>query len=132
VKAIIERNGTFLLLRRNVPHESWDLPGGLVEEGETDRDALTREVAEEIGVVIDRWTESGTWSFFRPLDGQRVHARNYAAPFPAEEIALSEEHLAHAWITVAEIRRYSVKDPSLYDALERHFSSHAHASSSRP
>ena len=32
----------------------WDLPGGHVEPGESEADALTRELAEELGVRISR------------------------------------------------------------------------------
>jgi 8-oxo-dGTP pyrophosphatase MutT (NUDIX family) len=37
----------------------WDLPGGHVLPGEESAEALVRELTEELGVVIDRPTESG-------------------------------------------------------------------------
>src|SRR5690606_28132212 len=40
--------------RRNGAHD-WSPPGGVIDEGETLIEGLTREVAEETGVVVSRW-----------------------------------------------------------------------------
>jgi len=48
--------GQFMLARRG-PNESgageWEFPGGKVEPGETQREALVREIQEELGYVLD-------------------------------------------------------------------------------
>jgi 8-oxo-dGTP pyrophosphatase MutT (NUDIX family) len=58
VSGIVERDGALLLvanLRRNGAVD-WSPPGGVIEEGEDEVDALTREVVEETGLVVDEWT----------------------------------------------------------------------------
>jgi 8-oxo-dGTP diphosphatase len=40
--------------RRNGDHD-WSPPGGVIDDGETLVDGLTREVEEETGVVVSRW-----------------------------------------------------------------------------
>lgn len=46
-------DGVVLLERSHPPHEgSWVLPGGVVELGETAREACGREVREEIGLDV--------------------------------------------------------------------------------
>lgn len=53
--AAIEREGRFLVARRTKPDWAagrWEFPGGKVERGETEEQALIREIAEELGVVI--------------------------------------------------------------------------------
>jgi 8-oxo-dGTP diphosphatase len=40
--------------RRDGDHD-WSPPGGVIDEGETLLAGLTREVAEETGVVVSRW-----------------------------------------------------------------------------
>ena len=51
----IERNGCFLITQRN-PHAVlpllWEFPGGRVEDGEEDHEALMREFQEKVGIAI--------------------------------------------------------------------------------
>ncbi len=55
VAAEIEQDGRYLITQRN-PHAVlpllWEFPGGKVEPGETDEEALIRELMEEIGVGV--------------------------------------------------------------------------------
>jgi len=46
-----DAGGRIMLVR---PHykETWDIPGGMVEPGETPSEACTREVAEELGLTV--------------------------------------------------------------------------------
>ncbi|MDX6738799.1 NUDIX hydrolase [Actinocorallia sp. A-T 12471] len=55
VGAVIVRDGDLLLVRRaNPPGEGlWSIPGGRVEPGESDRDAVVREVAEETALSVE-------------------------------------------------------------------------------
>ena len=55
VCAAIVRQGTLLAARRTSPVElagRWELPGGKVMPGESDEDALVREIGEELGMTI--------------------------------------------------------------------------------
>ncbi len=54
VQAWIEREGTYLILKRNEEPFAgeWDLPGGFVEMGESPADAVVREVAEETALRV--------------------------------------------------------------------------------
>lgn len=55
VGAIAVRDGALLLIRRgHAPSRGrWSLPGGRVEPGESAREALVREMAEETGLVVE-------------------------------------------------------------------------------
>lgn len=53
VAAVIEHDGRYLITQRNataVLPLLWEFPGGRVEPGERDEDALRRELAERLGV----------------------------------------------------------------------------------
>ena len=55
VAAVIARNERYLITQRRptaVLAGLWEFPGGKVEEGETDADALKREVRERVGVEV--------------------------------------------------------------------------------
>jgi 8-oxo-dGTP diphosphatase len=55
VAAAIERDGRYLAARRTKPDWAagrWEFPGGKVETGESEIEALMREIREELGVEI--------------------------------------------------------------------------------
>lgn len=52
---LMRENGEFLLARRpadKIWAGYWEFPGGKVEQGETARDALVRELREELGITV--------------------------------------------------------------------------------
>ncbi len=56
VGAMIERDGKYLITQRP-PHATlpllWEFPGGRVEPGETDEEALARELSEEMSIAVE-------------------------------------------------------------------------------
>ena len=55
VAAVVERNGTFLITRRQKGTDlegCWEFPGGKCESGETHAACLRREIREELDVDI--------------------------------------------------------------------------------
>lgn len=62
---IVEGPGSLLLVqnRRRDGRVDWSPPGGVIEvhEGESVRDGLTREVAEETGITVTEW-DGPVWS----------------------------------------------------------------------
>jgi 8-oxo-dGTP diphosphatase len=53
--ALIEREGRVLVARRSLAMTlggKWEFPGGKLHDGESPRDALVREIAEELRVAV--------------------------------------------------------------------------------
>ncbi|HIE4390044.1 TPA: pyrimidine (deoxy)nucleoside triphosphate diphosphatase [Serratia liquefaciens] len=66
VAAIIEKNGKILLAQRDADSDQaglWEFPGGKVEAGESQPQALARELDEELGIVVSvgNYVASNTW-----------------------------------------------------------------------
>jgi 8-oxo-dGTP diphosphatase len=56
VCAIIENDDRFLIARRPAGRHlerKWEFPGGKAEQGESEHDALRRELMEELGVSVE-------------------------------------------------------------------------------
>lgn len=123
VKAIIfNYEHKMLLLQRNAKHaddtDNWDLPGGLVDEGEDEKDALAREIREELDVNSHILSKSGKWNFIRPSDKKKISVQNYVCKIDGN-IKLSRTHKKYAWIRKEDITKYPVKDQSIYSALNK-------------
>ncbi len=101
VGAALVRDGRVLASRRTGPlHLAglWEFAGGKVEPGETDVQALVRELDEELGcraVVGERIGPD-------LLIGETAVLRVYLATLVAGEPAL-RDHDAHRWLTAGEL-----------------------------
>ena len=108
VAAIIEQNGNILLAQRP-PHADqaglWEFAGGKVEAGESQQEALVRELQEELAIVA--WPGRYITSHRREVSGRIVHLHGWHVPrFDGELIA--REHSALVWCTPQEALRYAL------------------------
>jgi 8-oxo-dGTP diphosphatase len=103
VGAAIIRNGRVLACERSSPPEAagrWEFPGGKVEPGETEVEALARECAEELGVRVRIGERVG--QDVSMADGRFV-LRVYAATLVDGEEPKVLEHSAMRWLSVDEL-----------------------------
>jgi ADP-ribose pyrophosphatase YjhB (NUDIX family) len=92
---IVEGPGSLLLVqnRRRDGRTDWSPPGGVIEvaEGESAQEGLTREVAEETGIVVSEWA-GPVWSVeAEALDaGWRLRVEVYRALAYAGELDVND------------------------------------------
>lgn len=66
---LLERSGRLLICRRRrnqVHGGKWEFPGGKVEPGETPREALIRELGEELGIDVVAAEEAVRYDYTYP------------------------------------------------------------------
>lgn len=103
VAAAIVRDGQVLAARRGEHAREawrWELPGGKVEGTETDADALTREIREELGVVIR--VDAPLAESVHHYAHMTVHLVAYRCTL-LDGVPEAREHAELRWLGAAEI-----------------------------
>jgi len=100
---ITDDDGRLLLIQRG--HEPakglWSVPGGRIEPGETDAQALVREMREETGLIVTCGPLLGAVE--RPgLNGAVVDIRDYRAFVIGGELTAGDDADGVRWVTAAE------------------------------
>ena len=118
VGAVIkDGRGRLLLIRRgHAPGAGlWSLPGGRIEPGETDAEALVREMREETGLVIEAGQLIGTVR--RPTqDGGLLDIRDYAATVTGGTLRAGDDAADARWVAASELETLPVTE-GLVEAL---------------
>lgn len=114
---VLERAGRYLLVQRaeGLSHAgAWCFPGGHVEPGETSREAVIRELAEELSLIVEPVEMLGIVRIATPayrLDTWRVREAGGVL------LARESEVAAVAFMTIEEIRSVSRAMPSNAEVL---------------
>jgi ADP-ribose pyrophosphatase YjhB (NUDIX family) len=114
---VFDRQGRLLMIQRG--HDPgaglWSIPGGRIEPGETDEQALVRELLEEtnlqvmVGRLVGRVRREGP-------SGTVIDIRDYAATVAAGTLCAGDDAADARWVTAAELGRLEVTE-GLIEAL---------------
>lgn len=119
-----QNRGLILTLGKHLkyPEKSFlpDLPGGIVDPGESEQFAAIREAQEECGVVLDAksvqlaFAETGYYE----KENKSISKLLYIAHVDsAPEITLSWEHSDYKWVPVDELHTIELR-PFFKEAIE--------------
>ena len=116
---IIRADGRILLIRRSIESSTnpglWELPGGKLSYGEALPDTLTREVAEETGLVI----EPGPVVHIghREVRGFWVTEVTFRCFSPGRNVQISEEHDDFGWFAQEDLKAVALA-PTTVEQIE--------------
>jgi 8-oxo-dGTP pyrophosphatase MutT (NUDIX family) len=101
VKCVLRHDGSVLLVRHTYGPHTWELPGGAVKRNEEPEAAARREIEEELGIRIERFTALG------PVSGRMHRRRDTIHAFRAE---IDTARLTLDPVEIAEAQWFGLDD----------------------
>jgi 8-oxo-dGTP pyrophosphatase MutT (NUDIX family) len=118
IVAVIEENGRFLMIQRAARVRAggaWCFVGGEIIPGESQEDALVREVSEEVGLRVEPIEK--TWECLSPTGEFQLHV--WTARMVTRDIVPDPAEVAdYRWLSVDEIAQWPDTLPSVLGYLE--------------
>ena len=114
---VTDGQGRLLLIKRG--HEPgaglWSIPGGRIEPGETDAEALVREMLEETNLIVEVGRLLGRVQ--RPfLDGAVIDIKDYAVTVTGGTLRPGDDAADARWVAIADLNSLEITE-GLIDAL---------------
>ena len=110
---ILDKNDRFLIIKRTKTAPThplhWDLPGGHVEEGESNEEAAIREALEETNLVISDLQATKVPDSFRNFFVTKKYSGNIE--FKENPESGFVEHSDYKWVTLEKYKK--MKDLSI-------------------
>lgn len=114
VNAIIpdKERKRFLIIKRKrgkgqLHPGKWAFPGGIVEKGESNEQALKREIKEETGMKIKKILKKiSDYNYKRP-NKQNTYGSCYLVLAEPKKVILGKEIESFNWVTIEEFEKFN-------------------------
>jgi 8-oxo-dGTP diphosphatase len=117
VACIAYENGRIFVARRNPSGDMggrWEFPGGKAEEGESDEQAIVREMIEEFGVTVTVCERIAESEFIHNGKVSQLHAYRIFLPYNGlEKKFILTEHSGYDWVEPQEIEKLLFVDSDM-------------------
>ena len=114
---VTDGRGRLLMIKRGREPGAglWSIPGGRIEPGETDAEALVREMLEETSLTVEVGRLLGRVQ--RPfLDGAVIDIRDYAVTVTGGTLRPGDDAADARWVAAADLNSLEITE-GLIDAL---------------
>jgi 8-oxo-dGTP diphosphatase len=94
--------------------EGWVIPGGRIEEGETEEDCARREIREELGIEISDIVKIGETTPQTPEfkdKSVQFHFYDYMARAVSTDVAPNHEITSYGWFSIEDALRLPMPGP---------------------
>ncbi|MBL4612506.1 MAG: NUDIX hydrolase [Emcibacter sp.] len=128
VGVVVVKDDHILLIKRSKPpkSDSWSIPGGAQELGETIRTTARREVMEETAITIDDLHFLDIIDFIdRDQDGRIKHhytLLDYAANYVSGTLSAGDDANDAIWVPLDQLSEYNLwseTEKIIYSAVEK-------------
>jgi len=121
---VVGSNGILLVKRDKDPGEGlWSIPGGLIELGETQEDAVVREVLEETGIHVELLALLSTADLIIPDGDENIKfhyvLNHYLAQALDEETQPESPEAEVGWFSLSDLESMNLP-PRIHELLMKH------------
>jgi len=119
VNGIILNKSKFLIIKRKegLHAGKWAFPGGILEKGETDKDALVREIKEETNLDIKKiGRKISTYNYKR--ENELVTGNSYLIFVNSFDVKINNEIDDFRWVTIEELENLELAPGIEEEALK--------------
>lgn len=113
VRAVVVNKDNQILFVQHAEARQYVLPGGGIDDGETEEQALNREMQEELGLSVNEATLL--------LRAQKIakHSEDvvFMTSLASGPIHLNDESLDYIWVSDAEMTNYDIRPRHLGYAM---------------
>lgn len=116
VACIIYKNNKLFIAKRRPIGEmggKWEFPGGKIEEGETPKIAIKREMLEEFGVIADAGEMISSAVFMHKQKECTVEAYEVFFEHEVDKSFDLTEHTEYKWVEPLEIKNLDFVDSDM-------------------